>query len=136
MLPLNELDDDILFIISSYINNDPYILHKLILINDQNISKFFNVNIHMLKSSVENYIFLEINNNISTVLMLIYDSLRDGDDDEYIISLKELLNTYESSSYQSSTEIYIRNIKKYILLKNNNIYESSDDEEIKINVTI
>ena len=92
----------------------------------------------MLKSSVENYIFLEINNNISTVEMLIYNCLCDDclRDDEYIISLKELLNTYESSSYQSSTEIYIRNIKKYILLRNNNIYESSDDEEIKINVTI
>ena len=35
MFPLNELDDDILYIISSYVNNDPYILHKLILINDK-----------------------------------------------------------------------------------------------------
>ncbi len=130
MIPLNELDNDIISIISSYINNDPYILHKLILINNKKINNFFNINIPMVMSSVEKMIFSEINDKIYRVEMLINNNvLDDNDDDEDVNNtLIELLNTFQSLSYKTSEDIYIRNIKKYIKIKN--INNEDLDEEI------
>jgi len=127
MIPLNIINNDIINIISNIMINDKAIIYNLIIMNDNYINNFFNINIPVVKSTVEYMINDEIKNKIKKVESIIYNlEYDDNDPDGFKYKyfhdkwdyFNNILKCPMPSFIKYNKKLYLRNIKKYIFINN------------------